>query len=186
MVPATTSVIQLPPWARAKDKRRMHIQRVAAVATEWADQMDIPERERVRWLRAVAFHDALKDADQDLLIELTPDAWGAPCLRHGPAAAEMAARCGETDRGVLDAVRYHSIGFAGWDAVGKILYLADYLEPGRRFLTGRNEKLRAKVPADMERVLRRVAAERIASTIQEGFALPTETTEFWNALVCEQ
>ena len=185
-MPATTSVIQLPPWARVNGKRRTHIQRVAAVVTEWADQMDIPERERARWLQAVAFHDALKDADKDLLIELAPDAWGAPVLRHGPAAAEMAARCGEVDRGVLDAVRYHSIGFAGWDAVGKILYLADYLEPGRRFLTGRHEKLRAKVPADMERVLRRVAAERIASKIQEGFALPTETTEFWNALVREQ
>lgn len=185
-MPATTSVIQLPTWAHVTDKRRSHIQRVAAVATEWADQMNTPEPERARWLKAVALHDALKDADDALLKEFAPDAWGVPVLRHGPAAAEMAARHGETDLGVLDAVRYHSIGFAGWDAVGRILYLADYLEPGRRFHTSRHEKWRAKVPTDMRQVLRRVAAERITSKINEGLALPTETTDFWNALVRER
>src|SRR2546426_5929548 len=52
-------------------------------------------------------------------------------LFRSPLAAERAAHDGETDQGLLDAVHYHSLGFAQWDDVGKMLYLADYLEPGR-------------------------------------------------------
>ena len=50
----------------------------------------------------------------------------------GEAAARAKAD-GEIDRGVLDAVRYHSVGLAEWDMVGRILYAADFLEPGREF-----------------------------------------------------
>ena len=37
---------ELPDWARASQKRRAHIGRVAALLGEWADGLGLPEHER--------------------------------------------------------------------------------------------------------------------------------------------
>ena len=179
------SDLTLPDWAQVREKRRAHIERTARLIEEWADALEIAAPERARWLRAVYLHDALKDAPRELLLELAPQAWGSDSLRHGPAAAAMAQRYGETDRGVLDAVRFHSVGYEGWDGAGRMLYLADYLEPGRRDATDELAALAARVPADPRWALRAVAAERLGLTIAAGHPLLPETVAFWNSLTCD-
>jgi HD superfamily phosphohydrolase YqeK len=138
--------------------------------------------ERARWLRAAWLHDALRDAPEAYLVQLVPDRWDTVELRHGPAAAALAARNGEQDQGVLDAVRYHSVGFARWDSVGRMLYLADYLEPGRPFRRAERAALADRVPQEAVAVLREVAAARLTWAIASGWRLAPETVEFWNAL----
>lgn len=160
----------LPEWARVRPKRRAHIVRVAALIEEWADEMGVTRRERDRWLRAAWLHDALRDARLPRGVA------------HGPAAAERAAQEGESDQGVLDAVRYHTFGYDGWDDVGKILYLADYLEPGRKGDAKRRKKLARRVPGERDRVLREVAARQLAARIRRGRPLPALTVAFWNSL----
>ena len=161
----------LPPWAVVSPERRAHIDRVAALLATWAKAMRVPEAERTRWLTAAWLHDALRDAP------------ATNELAHGPLAAERAAHDGETDTGVLAAVRYHSLGFAEWDDVGKMLYLADYLEPGRPFDQELRRSLAARVPAERAAILQQVAARRIARVIEGRWPLPRETVDFWNALV---
>ena len=161
----------LPAWTVATPERRAHIERVVALLNEWARAMTVPPDERARWLRAGWLHDALRDAP------------AASELDHGPLAAEHAARDGEHDQGVLDAVRYHSIGYAGWDEVGRMLYLADYLEPGRTFDREARRDLAARVPAERDAVLREVVRRRIEWTVRSGWPLREETVRFWNALV---
>ena len=163
--------MSLPPWAVVTPERRAHIERVVALLDSWAAARRAPNAERARWLRAGWLHDALRDAP------------AATELAHGPMAAERAAREGETDRGVLDAVRYHSLGHAGWDDVGKMLYLADYLEPGRTFERELRASLAAQVPQDRDGVLQQVAARRIARVIDGRWPLVRETVDFWNSLV---
>ncbi len=177
--------MQLPPWARVSDARRAHIERVAILADGWATAMRVPLMERGRLLRAVNLHDALKDAPDDVLVTLSDDSWGIPELRHGPAAAQMAQRHGERDRGVLDAVRFHSVGFKGWDLVGKLLYLADALEPGRSHRRDIHSVITASVPRDVGSALRAIAAERIAFLTAAGMRLLPETVGFWNSLLCD-
>jgi HD superfamily phosphohydrolase YqeK len=161
----------LPAWAVVKPARRAHIERVVAQLDAWATAMHTPEPERARWLRAGWLHDALRDVPE------------ASELEHGPRAADRAAEVGERDQGVLDAVRYHSLGYAGWDAVGRMLYLADYLEPGRKFDQEVRRSLAARVPNERERVLQEVAARRIERVIASRWPLVRETVDFWNALV---
>ena len=161
----------LPGWAVAGPERRAHVERVAALMDQWAVVMRVPERERSRWAKAAWLHDALRDAP------------AADELAHGPASAERAATEGESDRGVLDAVRYHSLGFAGWDDVGKMLYLADYLEPGRRFEREARAALAARVPLERDAVLLEVTRRRIEWTVRSGWPLSPETVEFWNSVV---
>lgn len=172
----------LPAWAIVSPARREHIERVAALASAWADAMHVPASERNRWLRAVWLHDALRDAGEAKLAELAPSTPGPPELRHGPAAAARAKAEGETDRGVLDAVRYHSIGLAEWDMVGRVLYCADYLEPGREFDGAARRDLAARFPSDPAAVLRDVAERRLAHLIASRWSLPEPTVRFWNSL----
>lgn len=160
----------LPAWAQVTAARRSHIERVAGLLNEWAAMMRTPDPERDRWLRAAWLHDALRDAPLGDL------------MAHGPAAAARAAKDGEHDRGVLDAVRYHTIGYAGWDNVGRMLYLADFLDPGRDFDRDGRRALAARVPAECDAVLRDVARRRIEWVVKSGWPLLPETVGFWNAL----
>jgi len=161
----------LPPWAQATPERRAHIERVVGLVTQWATAMGVPQAERSRWIRAAWLHDALRDAP------------AANELAHGPMTADRAAQDGETDRGVLDAIRYHSLGHAGWDGVGRMLYLADFLEPGRDYDREERRALAARVPLERDAVLREVARRRIEWVLRSGWSLPPETVAFWNALV---
>ncbi len=159
----------LPAWAQVGRRRREHIERVVALLEEWADDMDVSDRERDRWVKAAWLHDALRDARLQ----------GAA---HGEAAADRAAKDGETDRGVLDAVRYHSSGYAGWDDVGKMLYLADYLEPGRNDNRKERASLATRVPRQRDRVLRKIVAYEIRWRVRAGRPVNPHLIAFWNAL----
>jgi hypothetical protein len=160
----------LPPWARVSAERRAHIERVAGLVGLWADAMGVAGTERARWLRAAYLHDALRDASL------------ADTLAHGPAAADRAAREGETDQGVLDAVRYHTVGYAGWDDAGRMLYLADFLEPGRAFAADERRLLARRVPQERDAVLKEVVRWRIEWVLRSGWPLARETVDLWNAL----
>jgi HD superfamily phosphohydrolase YqeK len=173
----------LPEWAIVTPARREHIERVAKLAARWALDMGVPENERHRWLRAVWLHDALRDAPAEELARLAPSTPGPPDLRHGPASAARAKAEGETDRGVLDAVRYHSIGLAEWDMVGRILYCADYLEPGRKHEREWRADLAQRFPAEPALVLGEVARARVVHLIGSGRPLLEPTVRFWNSLV---
>jgi HD superfamily phosphohydrolase YqeK len=175
----------LPEWAIVTPARREHIERVAELAGSWALEMGVPESERHRWLRAVWLHDALRDAPEDELQRWAPDAPGPVELRHGPASAARAKAEGETDRGVLDAVRYHSLGLAEWDMVGRILYCADYLEPGRKFAREWRAELAERLPSQPSLVIRQVARARVGHLVSSGRPLLEPTVRFWNSLVVD-
>jgi HD superfamily phosphohydrolase YqeK len=173
----------LPPWAQVSAARLAHIERVAGVAAGWAATMRVGEAERRRWLRAVWLHDALRDASPELLARWAPDTDGPDEMRHGPAAAARAAAEGETDRGVLDAVRYHSVGWAGWELAGWVLYCGDFLEPGRTFRREWRAEQARRFPDDPRGVLRVVATERLTHIVGSGWRLVEPTVSFWNSLV---
>ena len=163
--------MSLPDWAQVSASRRAHIERVVALLEQWAQAMRVSARERERWLRAGWLHDALRDAALD------------DQLAHGPAAADRAARAGERDKGVLDAIRYHTIGYAKWDDAGRMLYLADFLEPGRVHLDHKDRAALAdRVPRERDAVLTEVARRRVEWIVRSGWPLPPETVEFWNSL----
>jgi HD superfamily phosphohydrolase YqeK len=164
-------------------ERIRHIERVAALAQEWAATLGVAAAERDRWLRAVWLHDALRDATPEELERWAPTSPGPTSLRHGPASAARAKAEGETDRGLLDAVRYHSIGLAEWDMAGKVLYCADYLEPGRELARSRRAELAARCPSDPPGVLRAVAMERLSHLVASGWPILDPTVRFWNSLV---
>ncbi len=173
----------LPPWAVVGERRIAHIARVVELLERWARLRKVNRAEADRWRRAALLHDALRDASEEVLGRYEPRPVWPLKTWHGPAAAAAAAADGERDPGVLDAVRYHSLGYAGWDDAGRMLYLADYLEPGRPYERKALDTLAARVPAEPQAVLKEVAALRIGWRVKEGGTVAKETWEFWNALV---
>ena len=173
----------LPAWAVVTDKRRAHIARVTALLEQWSTAMRLDDAERRAWRDAGLLHDALRDADEATLRRLAGATFGddAPVeILHGPAAAARLAREGETREALLDAVRYHTVGHGGWERVGQALYMADFLEPGRKFMQADRAWLAAQVPNDFAGVFRQVVRVRLEWSLREGKQLYPSTVALWN------
>ncbi|MBI1723525.1 MAG: HD domain-containing protein [Gemmatimonadetes bacterium] len=175
--------IALPGWAVVSPERVAHIARVEALVVRWAEDRGVSPGEAGRWRRAARLHDALRDAPDEVLARYAPPETWPRKLWHGPCAATAAEQDGETDRGVLDAVRYHSVGYRDWDDAGRMLFLADYLEPGRAHDRRALDTLTARVPREPEAALREVVARRVTWLLGHGKPIRKETWEFWNSLV---
>ncbi|MBN8200621.1 bis(5'-nucleosyl)-tetraphosphatase (symmetrical) YqeK [Bacillus sp. NTK034] len=70
----------------------------------------------------------IKEGMPSELLEYNSELW------HAPVGAFLTEKeVGINDKEVLDAIRYHTSGRPGMALLEKIIYLADYIEPGRRF-----------------------------------------------------
>ena len=168
----------LPHWSQMKPSRREHVARVAALMRAWARALELPDAEVARWTAAGYLHDALRDADPDVLRpEVPPEFRALPGkLLHGPAVAERLD--GQADDELRDAIRCHTLGCPRFGQLGRALYLADFLEPGRNFEPAWTESLRRRMPGDMDGVLREVVDARIAFVTSNGGTLHPETKAF--------
>ena len=173
-------MIDLPSWACATEKRRAHIERVTALLEKWATELGVSDEEARSWRDAGLLHDALRDETEDRLRALVPRADFATEMLHGPAAAEMLERQGETRRAMLEAVRWHTVGSAEWGRLGRALFMADFLEPGRNFARADRAYLAAHVAGDFDATFRQVLRMRIDHALREGHTLFPETVALWN------
>lgn len=176
---------ELPDWAVAGAERREHIARVVALLDAWARGLRLSEVDALRWRAAGRLHDCLRDADPDALREwLPPDLADIPApLVHGPAAAARFASEGVDDAAVLGAVRWHTLGHRELDRLGRAVYLADFLEPERKFEVEWRASLRERMPEELDAVLVEVVAARMRHLVEERRLIRQETLGFWNSLV---
>lgn len=173
----------LPGWTRMSDKRLAHAARVTALLDDWARALALSGEEARAWHDAGLLHDALRDAPEAELRALAGDLPGyTPEMLHGPAAAARLAAEGESRAELLDAVRYHTVGSAGWGRLGRALYMADYLEPGRKFSRRDRAFLAAQVPHDFDETFRQVLRARLEWSLREGMRLFPEAVALWNAV----
>ena len=178
-VPTT---LDMPAWAQVKPKRLQHIERVVALLEEWAAKLKLPADEASRWRAAGILHDALRDAPEEMLRALSGEGKRPAEILHGPAAAVRAEQDGERRADVLDAIRFHTIGSPTWERTGKALFLADFLEPGRKFLKRERAAISARVPRDFDEAFRRCVQMRLEWSLREGLELFPETVALWNAV----
>jgi 2-amino-4-hydroxy-6-hydroxymethyldihydropteridine diphosphokinase len=172
----------LPAWAIVSEGRRQHIARVTGLLDTWARAIGLSAEEAAAWHDAGRWHDALRDADEATLREMTNEHDTPYALLHGPAAAARLEAEGESRRDVLDAIRWHTTGHANWSRTGRALYMADFLEPGRRFDRAARAALAAKVPEAFDDAFREVVRDRLIWSLREGRAIRPETVALWNAV----
>ncbi|MFW6338529.1 MAG: bis(5'-nucleosyl)-tetraphosphatase (symmetrical) YqeK [Alkalispirochaetaceae bacterium] len=120
-------------------KRYNHVERVIRYSRELAERYEV---EPLRVQVAAAGHDIARELQPERLVKLA-DRYAVPqedplreqpLLLHGPVAAGMLAEeYGVEDESILSAVYHHTLGSPKLDEVGKIVYVADYTEPGRSY-----------------------------------------------------
>ena len=172
----------LPKWACVGSKRLAHIERVTSLLRAWSAAMRLSPDEANAWIDAGIWHDALRDAPDERLREITGDRETPAELLHGPAAATQLEADGEERRDVLDAIRYHTVGSPNWERTGRALYMADYLEPGRKFSKEDRFFLAAQVPHSFDAAFRQVVRFRLDWSVREGNHIFPETVALWNSL----
>lgn len=177
----------LPEWAVAGDRRRAHMARVAELMATWADALDLDAGDRTRWVAAAHLHDALRDEDPGVLRQSVSPAertLPGPVL-HGPAAAERIRVAGVLDGELLLAIAWHTLGDRRFGPLGRALYVADFLEPGRTYLPEWRAELRGRMPDDLDQVTLEVARARMGRGLERDAPLQARTVDFWNVLVRE-
>jgi 2-amino-4-hydroxy-6-hydroxymethyldihydropteridine diphosphokinase len=178
----------LPPWAVAGDARRAHMLRVAELLGSWARALSLDPSEETRWRAAGFLHDAVRDEDPgELRLRVPPGlrSLHGPLL-HGPAAAERLRIDGVDDGELLRAVAYHTLGHEGFGRLGRALFAADFLEPGRTHRLEWRAERRARMPHQLDEVVFEVLQARMEHGISRGNPLNPETMAFWNRLVEER
>lgn len=174
--------IELPLWTQAAPARREHIARVAALLVQWGNALGLSDAERAAWRDAGLWHDALRDAPEAELRALSGSDSMPVGMLHGPAVAVRLAREGERRSSVLEAIRWHTVGNPAWDRTGRALYMADYLDPGRRFARGERAYLAAQVRCDFNGTFRQVVRHRLTWALDEGYEFYPNTVALWNSV----
>ncbi|HEX5973498.1 MAG TPA: hypothetical protein VFY85_16305 [Gemmatimonadaceae bacterium] len=177
----STTTVVMPSWSCVTERRLEHIARVTALLDDWASALALPGDEAQAWHDAGRYHDALRDAPESELRRLAGDLPEYTLdMLHGPAAASRLLADGEDRVELLDAIRFHTVGSARWERLGKALYMADYLEPGRKFSRADRAYLAAQVPHDFDATFRQVLRNRLEWSLREGQRLFPEAVALWN------
>jgi HD superfamily phosphohydrolase YqeK len=172
----------LPDWAVCRPDRRAHAARVAELMSAWATTLGLEESEIIRWTAAGHLHDALKDAAVPDLAPLADAGW-PDTLFHAPACATRLREDGVKDEELLLAISYHSTGHPEFGMLGEFLYMADFLDPGRRFLASEREELRERLPTDRYPVLLEVLRHRVTRLLDRGQQVLPVSLSLWNRVV---
>ena len=179
----STRTLVLPSWACVTERRLSHIARVTELLDQWAEALHLTEQEAQAWHDAGRFHDALRDAPEAELRRLAGDLPDYTVdMLHGPAAANRLRADGESRMELLEAIRYHTTGSEKWGRLGRALYMADYLEPGRKFSRADRAYLAAQVPHDFDATFRQVLRARMEWSLREGMKLFPKAVALWNTV----
>ncbi|NLY50100.1 MAG: HD domain-containing protein [Firmicutes bacterium] len=137
-------------------------------------------------------HDCAKGLDQDKLLQwalafgiLSDDSERVyPDLLHAPVGAVLAWKVyGVTDQAILSAIRLHTQGGENMSILERIIYLADYIEPGRIFPGV--EKVRALAYRDLNQAVLTAMEGTMRHVLEQGLVLHPQTVRARNRLLQE-
>jgi len=141
--------------AELPDRLRSHVQRVRAIARELAEAhgIDADLSELTAAAHDVARHlpgrHLLEEAGRlGLLVNAVET--HAPVLLHGPVGAAWLRREGEvTDPALLEGVRWHTTASPDLAPVGRVVFLADKIDPQKSGMYPFLEEVRREAFSDL-------------------------------------
>lgn len=125
---------------RMSERRFTHVLGVEETAVALAERFgESPEKASI----AALTHDYAKErSDEEFQLAIEQGDYEdkkelikfGNAIWHGLVGADFVAReLGITDEAILNAIRLHTTGAAEMSLLDKIIYVADYIEPGRDF-----------------------------------------------------
>ena len=171
------------------DGLQAHIYRVRDVALELAGHHGI-DLERAE-LGALA-HDICRAVPNGDLLSMSAE-FGMdvseveqdfPVLLHGPVGAELLRREEDlTDHGLYDAVRWHSTAHASLDPLGKLIFLADKLDPQKAAVYSNQARLHDLALESLDLALLEFLSREIAARIEKGETVHAASIDARNSLI---
>ncbi len=193
-------IIGVPGWKalRNRVKRRVgqlpqglqaHINRVSAIARELAPRHGLdPELAAVGMqahdvARAIPGPELLSLAESlNLTVDLVQ--LRVPLLLHGPVGAELLRReDGLDDDSLYQAVYWHTTGHPSLDQLGKVVFLADKLDPQKLPRYPYQPHLRELALNDLDAALVEFFTREIVSLAGRGELIHPAMLEARNALL---
>ncbi|SEO32887.1 putative HD superfamily hydrolase of NAD metabolism [Amphibacillus marinus] len=165
--------------------RYAHTERVTDVAIALADRFDVDQEQA---MLAAVFHDYAKYRDLTEMEEIIRT-FRLPIdllsyhheLWHGPVASVLLENeLGIVDEAIKNAVFWHTTGHAHMSMLEKVIYLADYIEPGRNF-TG-IDHVRKKAETSLNEACFMAVRNSIKFLIEHERLIYPETLNMYNDL----
>jgi predicted HD superfamily hydrolase involved in NAD metabolism len=190
----------VPDWKdlRNRVKRRVdrlpqglqtHINRVTAIARELAPRHGLdPELAALAMqahdvARAIPAPELLSLADS-LNLPVDPVQLHVPLLLHGPVGAELLRReDGLNDDSLYQAVYWHTTGHPSLDRLGKLVFLADKLDPQKLPRYPYQPHLRELALNDLDAALVEFFAREMISLASRGELIHPAMLETRNGLL---
>lgn len=169
------------------EKRLSHSLGVRDMAEKLARRCGV---EPVKARLAGLLHDCARDMSRDELfrearqagLSIGEEEKQFPVLLHGPVGAVICRReFGVDDPEILRAIALHTTGSRGMTILDKVIYVADKVEPGRRYKAA--ESLRKAALADLDAGMKACLANSIAYLVGAGDMIHPETVKAWNDFV---
>ncbi len=168
------------------EKRVMHSHRTADTAEKLCMLYGFdPGKGRTAGL----LHDIARELSAEKVFEIVErDGFGIskierdyPVLLHGRAGAVLSREeLGIEDEEILDAVRWHTTGKRGMNGITSILYIADYIEPGRTHI---DNDFRMKTrEMNLEQLVMKVVKDSIAYCRMKGYSVAEQTFMLYHDL----
>lgn len=165
-----------------------HCLRVESIALELANHFQTsPEIASP----AALLHDLCREYSREKLLKLAVDfdivvddiEKAEPLLLHGPVAAVITQKSlGVNDDLILDAIRFHITGTPNMTFVAKLIFIADFIEPGRTFEQARIlREMASKLTPDQ--LLLKVYNRSIEFVIRQGYLIHPRTVAGRNELI---
>lgn len=110
-------------------------------------------------------------------IDVTEAERKTPSLLHAKAGAYLAREeYGVTEPEILDAVRYHTTGRPGMGLLEQIVFVADYVEPGRR-KAPELARVRELAPVSLKRAIVCILEDTLRHLHDTGAAIDPASRE---------
>lgn len=138
---------------------------------------------------ASLLHDCAKFKDKNNLLKVVNDfdiilddiSTNNQELIHGPLGAQIAKhKYNINDPDILNSIRYHTTGRKDMSQMEKIVYIADYIEPNRKFPGV--EKVRKLAYENLDKSLAIAMDQTIVFLVQNNRIISTDTIEARNQL----
>lgn len=141
---------------------------------------------------AAIFHDYAKFRSQEEMAAIIRQQKMDPQLLsfnselwHAPVGAYLVHKeAGIEDEEILDAIRYHTSGRVGMTLLEKVIYVADYIEPGRHFPGV--EEVRELAEEDLDKALIQSLKNTIQFLMKRDQPVFPDTFHTYNNLVSSQ
>lgn len=173
--------------SRIGTKRMEHTMRVVETAQKLAAHYGV-DVEKAK--TAAFFHDCAKIRDEKELLDrakdyglvLSEEMKAVPQIIHSYLGAIVAQTdYGINDIDVLNAIRYHTTGRAQMSNLEKIIFLADYIEPGRSFPGV--EQARALAMNNVDEAMLYCLSHTISYLLEQDEMIALETIKARNYLL---